>query len=287
MHVLGVLDQCRPAVFLQGLPTVHGTSAHADRGVPPLATGLRDAVEPLLHSTRTALQPAHVRAPGAEVLRCLQETQALVVSPALVAPEVGHHVHQHHVRWHEVRVKDDDELTRVVFIAVSQTVVQVARLLLGTPEVQGVRFGPSRATEVDEAQICRLLLEERLVLAIGAVVEDIDLHDTGIGELLDVAPGVEDHLDRLAADRQKDVDAGRRHPMTKFHPLPPVAHQLDMTIVVEVLRPDCHHQADDVVEDREGGQGQEDEQRRMTQPEQNLRDGDTRKGHHRQRRQPP
>ena len=224
VHVLGVGDERRAALRLQRGPPVDGGGPAADGGVEPVTGHLNRPVEHLLDRARGLLDP-RLRGAAPEKLGRLHDRHRGIV-------HVGEGLGQEVAARREVRVEDDQELGG----GARERVPQVAGLLVGG------QVGPADVAEAEG-------LRHRADLVGRPVVEDVGLGLSLVvrDEAGDGLPGIAQHLDRLAADRQVDIHAGvgKRLP------------RLNARLVrgqVEAAAGEVHRQADRLVDDVRAGE---------------------------------
>ena len=232
VHVLGVGDERRAALRLQRGPPVDRRRADAGGLPEPVAGHLHRPVEHLLDRAGGVLDP-RLRRALPEELGGLDDSGHWVV-------HVGEGLGQEVGPRREVRVEDD----QVLAAGAGEGVPQVAALLIGA------QIGPADVAETER-------LRRRAGLVARPVVEDVGLGAPRVGrdELEDRVPGAAEHLDRLAADRQVDVDARVRLRVPGPDPRP-VGRE------VEAAAGEVHRQADRLVDEVGDGDGQERPQRR-------------------------
>ena len=153
-------------------------------------------------------------------------------------------------------------MTRYSRAGAGEGVPQVAALLVGA------QIGPADVAEAER-------LRHRAGLVARPVVEDVGLGGPRVArdEGGDGLPGVAEHLDRLAADRQVDIDAG----VGGRVPGP------DARLVggqVEAPAGEVHRQADHLVDDVGGGEHHERPQRRVVGLEPDLADDEAGRADH-------
>ena len=242
VHVLGVGDQGRAALRLQRGPPVHRRGPDAGGRAEAVAADLDGPVEHLLHRPGRVLQPRLVGTLPEE-LGGLDDGQGRVV-------HIGQGLGQEVGPGHEVGVQDEDELAGGLGKGVAQVAALLVHPLAGPPDVGQPEGG---------GQVLGLVRRP--------VVEDVRLDRAGVGgqQRANGCPGVPQHLDRLAADRQENVHAGigRRTPRLDESP---------MGRHVEAAPAEVHRQADHLVQRVAAGENHERPERRLLELEAQLAD---------------
>lgn len=185
MHILRETNLSSTAHLFESSAPVHGITADANGGTPPVSVDLHDTIEKLLGSSSALLNPSLVIR-NSEVLRTLNDG-GLVIGHVLdnQLPE--------EIRTRaEISVKDGKEVT----LCAGE----------GPTEVTGLtKAGAVIADNVVET----VGFSERANRVRGAIVKDIDLElGGGPVELDDVLVGVLQNLKRLGAAGEVDIDSG-------------------------------------------------------------------------------